>query len=76
MSAWGFRYTNEQSETNRAIPIRCCICAGKMTTEKLEQVLHLIDTHAEMIGLTIAEYLPFDEERLSRVFAGLRLFGD
>ena len=76
MSAWGFRYTNEQSETNKAIPIRCCICAGKMTTEKLEQVLHLIDTHAEMIGLTIAEYLPFDEERLSRVFAGIRLFGD
>lgn len=33
-----------------------------MTTEKLEQVLHLIDTHAEMIGLTIAEYLPFDEQ--------------
>lgn len=47
-----------------------------MTTEKLEQVLHLIDTHAEMIGLTIAEYLPLDEERLSRVLAGIRLFGD
>ena len=47
-----------------------------MTTEKLEQVLHLIDTHAEMIGLKIAEYLPFDEERLSRVFAGIRLFED
>ena len=47
-----------------------------MMKSKLEQVLHLIDTHAEMIGLTIAEYLPFDEERLSRVFAGIRLFGD
>ena len=49
---------------------------GKMTTEKLAQVLRLIDASAEIAGLTVAEYLPFDEERLSRVFAGIRLFGD
>ena len=49
---------------------------GKMTTEKLAQVLRLIDASAEIAGLTVAEYLPFDEERLSLAFAGIRLFGE
>lgn len=49
---------------------------GRMTMEELAHILHLIDAHAEIAGLTIAEYLPFDEEQLSRTFSGIRLFSE
>ena len=47
---------------------------GRMTMEKLTEVLHAITDHADVVGFTIAEYLPFDAYRLHRLFAGLRLF--
>lgn len=47
----------------------CC-----MTLEKLASILDLIAENASIEGLTVAEYLPFDEERLHKVFSKLRIF--
>ena len=47
---------------------------GRMTMDKLTEVLHCITDYADMVGLTIAEYLPFDEEKLHKIFAGLDIF--
>lgn len=47
---------------------------GRMTMDKLTEMLHCITDHADVVGLTIAEYLPFDEEKLHKMFAGLDIF--
>lgn len=47
---------------------------GRMTMEELAGALRLIVENAEVPGFTIAEYLPFDAERLQRLFAGISLF--
>ena len=47
---------------------------GRMTMDKLTEVLHCITDYADVVGLTIAEYLPFDEEKLHKMFAGLDIF--
>ena len=47
---------------------------GKMTMEKLTGVLQCITAHTNVAGFTIAEYLPFDEYRLHRMFSGLSIF--
>lgn len=47
---------------------------GKMTMEKLSDVLKLITGNSDVVGFTIAEYLPFDEHRLHKMFAGITLF--
>lgn len=47
---------------------------GRMTMDKLTEVLHCITAYADVVGLTIAEYLPFDEEKLHKMFAGLDIF--
>lgn len=47
---------------------------GKMTMEKLAQVLKLITTDSDVVGFTIAEYLPFDEYKLHKMFQGISLF--
>lgn len=47
---------------------------GCMTLEKLASILDLIAENASIEGLTVAEYLPFDEERLHKVFSKLRIF--
>ena len=47
---------------------------GKMKMEKLSQILQLITTKANVVGFTIAEYLPFDEHRLHKMFSGIKLF--
>lgn len=44
---------------------------GRMTTGELGHILHLIESNGNMRGLTIAEYLPFDEFRLHRIFSSL-----
>lgn len=49
---------------------------GRMTMEELRQVLQCITTHSDVVGFTIAEYLPFDEHRLHKMFAGLGLFNE
>jgi len=47
---------------------------GRMTMEKLGQALRLIEDSSEVAGFTIAEYLPFDEHRLHKMLAGMKLF--
>lgn len=44
---------------------------GRMTSGELGHILHLIEANGSMRGLTIAEYLPFDEYRLHRIFSSL-----
>ena len=47
---------------------------GKMTIEKLSEVLRLITENTDVVCFTIAEYLPFDEHRLHKMFAEINLF--
>lgn len=47
---------------------------GRMTMDQLAALLHAIEDAAPIAGFTIAEYLPFDEEKLHHVLAGLDLF--
>jgi len=49
---------------------------GKMTMEALQKVLHCVCDENDVVGLTIAEYLPFDEHSLHKVLSGLHLFTD
>lgn len=49
---------------------------GKMTMEKLSEVLHLITKNSNVVGFTVAEYLPFDEQRLNKMFSGINIFKD
>lgn len=49
---------------------------GRMTLEKLSQVLRTVTDNADVVGLTIAEYLPFDEEKLHNLFEGIDVFRD
>ena len=46
---------------------------GRMTMEKLGQVLKLITENADVVGFTIAEYLPFDEQRLHNMLSQISL---
>ncbi len=47
---------------------------GKMTMEKLADVLATIDQTCNVVGLTVAEYLPFDEQRLHNALRKLSIF--
>ena len=47
---------------------------GKMKMDKLYSVLKLITDTADVVGFTIAEYLPFDELRLHKMLSGIKLF--
>ena len=47
---------------------------GKMTIEKLSEILRLITENTDVVGFTVAEYLPFDEHRLHKMFAEINLF--
>ncbi len=44
---------------------------GKMSLEKLSEILQLINTHSNLVGFTIAEYLPFDEYKLHQILCKL-----
>ena len=46
---------------------------GKMTIEKLSEILQYIQENTDIIGFTIAEYLPFDEYRLHKMFSKIGL---
>lgn len=50
--------------------------SGRMTMEKLSEVLKCITENSDVIGFTIAEYLPFDEHKLHKMFAGIKIFSD
>ena len=47
---------------------------GKMTLEKLSGVFQCIEECSDIVGFTIAEYLPFDEYRLHKVLSKVKLF--
>ena len=48
--------------------------SGRMTIEKLTDVLKYITGGSDVVGLTIAEYLPFDEHKLHNMFSGINIF--
>lgn len=47
---------------------------GRMKMDKLSEVLRLIIENADVVGFTIAEYLPFDGHRLHKMLSELRIF--
>jgi len=47
---------------------------GKMKMDKLTEILQLITTKSNVVGFTIAEYLPFEEHKLHKMFSGINLF--
>ena len=47
---------------------------GKMKMEKLSEVLQFITGISNVVGFTVAEYLPFDEHKLHKVFSKIKLF--
>lgn len=47
---------------------------GRMTMEKLSDVLKWIAQNTNIVGLTIAEYLPFEEHKLHNIFADIKIF--
>jgi len=47
---------------------------GKMTMEKLADVLNYIDKNSDIVGFTIAEYLPFDEYKLHNMLKRIKIF--
>ena len=47
-----------------------------MTIEKLSEILRCITKNTDVVGFTVAEYLPFDEHRLHKMFAEINLFID
>ena len=47
---------------------------GRMTMDALADILGQITSQADVAGFTIAEYLPFDEHRLHKMFSGIKLF--
>ena len=47
---------------------------GKMTMEKLSEVMKIITDNADVVGFTIAEYLPFDEHELHKMLSGISIF--
>ena len=48
--------------------------SGRMTIEKLADVLKNITDGSDVVGLTIAEYLPFDEHKLHKMFSEINIF--
>lgn len=49
---------------------------GRMTIDELGEFLEVIQDASDVVGLTVAEYLPFDEYRLHRMFERVRIFKD
>lgn len=46
---------------------------GKMRMDKFSEVLQLITENADVVGFTVAEYLPFDECRLHQMLSGIKM---
>lgn len=47
---------------------------GKMTLNKLSNILKCITENSDVVGFTIAEYLPFDEYELHNMFSDINIF--
>lgn len=50
--------------------------SGRMTMQELSGVLKCITENTDVVGFTIAEYLPFDEHKLHNIFSGIKMFYD
>lgn len=48
--------------------------SGRMTFERLASVLKCIGEHSDVVGFTIAEYLPFSAQRLHELLRDVPLF--
>ncbi len=48
---------------------------GKLTIHQVRRLLQDIDRHCDMVGLTLAEYMPWDAFQLSQTFAALSITG-
>ena len=42
--------------------------------EKLSEMLHLITRNSDVVGFTVAEYLPLDEHRLKKTLSEINIF--
>jgi len=51
-------------------------CGGKMKMDKLSEILGLITNNSDVVGFTIAEYLPFDEHKLHKMFSKIKIFNE
>lgn len=49
---------------------------GKMTMEKLGSILRVITENSDVVGFSLAEYLPFDEYRLHKMLSNINIFTD
>ena len=49
---------------------------GKMKIDELTNILEMISNYGDVVGFTIAEYLPFDEYKLYKMFRKIKLFCD
>lgn len=49
---------------------------GKMTMEKLTKVFEVITKNTDVVGFTVAEYLPFEAHKLHKLLSGIHLFTD
>lgn len=49
---------------------------GRMTIDELGEFLEVMQDSSDVVGLTVAEYLPFDEYRLHLMFERVRIFKD
>lgn len=47
---------------------------GKMKLDELKEKLQLIDSESNIVGLTIAEFLPFEAESLNKMFGSMTIF--
>ena len=45
-----------------------------MTMESAAGVLKVITEESDVVGFTVAEYLPFDEHKLHKMFSEIKLF--
>lgn len=50
--------------------------SGRMTMEELSDILKLVTENTDVVGFTIAEYLPFDEHKLHNMFKSIDIFKD
>lgn len=48
--------------------------AGRMTMTELADILRLISEQSDIVGFTVAEYLPFDEYELHNALMGVDIF--
>ena len=63
--------------TNSPQPSGPCVKRCKRSTiQELSDVLKCITENTDVVGFTIAEYLPFDEHRLNNLFAEIKLFNE